>query len=77
MPIAKITGQGLAAISLSVALLWGCFIGERLVLGHAVTERAQLMRELHQLQRDHHAQPVSTPASTPAHQSRTPRIAVG
>jgi hypothetical protein len=28
----------------------------------ALAQRAQLMRELHQMQRDHRAQPVSTPA---------------
>jgi len=61
MPIAKITGQGLAAITLSVALLWACFIGERLMLRNAIDQRAQLMRELHQLQRNHGAQPVSSP----------------
>ena len=61
MPIAKITGQGLAAIALSVALLWACFIGERLLVRQSLDQRAQLMRELHQMQRDHRAQPVSAP----------------
>ena len=32
MAIAKITGQGLAAIACSVALLWACFVGERLTV---------------------------------------------
>jgi hypothetical protein len=53
MPFAKITGQGLAAIALSVALLWACFIGERLMVHQALAQRTQLMRELHRMQRDH------------------------
>jgi hypothetical protein len=61
MPIARITGQGLAAIALSVALLWTCLIAERVTLRHATARRAQLMRELHQLQQNHRAEPVSTP----------------
>lgn len=74
MPIAKITGQGLAAIGLSVALLWACLIGERLLLSQTLAERAQVMRELHQMQRDRGTQPVSTPAHRSSH---TPRVAVG
>lgn len=73
MPIAKITGQGLAGIALCVALLWSCFIGERLLVRQALAQRAQLMRELHQMQRDHRghgAQPVSAP--TPAGPRTTP-----
>jgi hypothetical protein len=70
MPIAKITGQGLAAIALSVALLWACFIGERLLVRHTLDQRAQLMRELHQMQRDHRAQPVSAPSHRGMHPTR-------
>jgi len=70
MPIARITGQGLAAIALSVALLWACFIGERLMVRNAIDQRAQLMRELHQMQRDRRAQPVSAPAHRGPHPTR-------
>ena len=70
MPIAKITGQGLAAIALSVALLWACFIGERLMVRQALAQRAQLMRELRQMQRDHRAQPVSDPTRPGPHPTR-------
>ena len=70
MPIARITGQGLAAIALSVALLWACFIGERLMLRNAIDQRAQLMRELHRMQRDRRAQPVSAPARRGRHFDR-------
>ena len=74
MPIAKITGQGLAAIALSVALLWACLIGERLLVSQTLAQRAQLMRELHQMQRDRGTQPVSTPVRPATHSSR---VAVG
>jgi hypothetical protein len=74
MPIAKITGQGLAGIALSVALLWTCLIGERMIVHHAARRQAQLMRELHQLQRIRRTEPVSVPAPpTP----RPGRITVG
>jgi hypothetical protein len=62
MPIARITGQGLAIISLAVAILWACFIGERMIVHQAYTQRAQVMRELQQLQRLRRIQPVSVPA---------------
>ena len=74
MPIARITGQGLAAIAFSVALLWACFIGERLTVRHALAQRAQLMRELHQMQRERHAQPVSVPSPLHRH---TVRVTIG
>ena len=70
MPIAKITGQGLAAIALSVALLWACFIGERLLVRQSLDQRAQLMRELHQMQRDRRTQPVSAPTPRVPHSTR-------
>ena len=70
MPIAKITGQGLAAIALSVALLWACFIGERLLVRHTLDQRAQLMRELHRMQRDRRAQPASAPTPRGPHPTR-------
>lgn len=70
MPIARITGQGLAAIALSVALLWACFIGERLLVRHCLDQRAQLMRELHRMQRDRRAQPASVPAPRGRHFAR-------
>ncbi len=74
MPIAKITGQGLAAIALSVALLWTCLLGERMIVHHATARQAQLLRELQQLQRNHRNEPVSVPAPTRPH---NPRITVG
>ena len=61
MPIVRITKQGLAAITLSVTLLWACFIGERLTVRDARAQHAHLMRELQQMQREHRTVPVSDP----------------
>ena len=62
MPIAKITGQGLIAIALSVAFLWTCLIGERVVSKRAHLERARLMQEIEVFQQRQRIQPVSAPA---------------
>ena len=61
MPILKITGQGLAAIALSVALLWGCWIEERALTRRAHAERARVLRDLEMLQRTQRPQPVFNP----------------
>jgi hypothetical protein len=61
MPIVKITGEGLAAIALSVGLLWSCFVGERLILNRSYACRSQVMRDLRQMQLQRRTQPVSTP----------------
>jgi hypothetical protein len=69
MPIAGITGQGLSAIGLSVALLWGCLISERLVVSQSLAERTIVMRELRQMQRDRGTQPVSVPSPLSTHRT--------
>jgi hypothetical protein len=61
MPIVKITGQGLCAIGLSVALLWGCLIGERVITRDAARERTRVVRELEQMRLERQALPVSVP----------------
>jgi hypothetical protein len=71
MPIARITGQGLAAIALSVALLWACLIGERLILKRSTARRAQVMHQLRQMQLRNNTQPASTPVRPFAHPART------
>lgn len=70
MPIAKISGQGLAAIAVAVALLWGCAIGERAMVRHALTERAQVLREMERLQRRQRSEPVSLPSPRTPHRLR-------
>jgi hypothetical protein len=74
MPIAKITGQGLAAIACSVALLWGFIVGEKVTVHHARREYAQVMRDLHQMQQQRRMEPVSLPAPRP---ERIGRVTVG
>ncbi len=71
MPIARITGQGLGAIAMAVGILWACFIGERVIVHQAYSQRAQVMRELHQMQRMRRLEPVSAPARHYSHPVRT------
>lgn len=73
MPIAKITGQGLAAIALSVALLWGSIIGGRIMVYRAASERTMVMRDLRRMQRTRRSEPVSTPVHLP----RPARVTAG
>jgi hypothetical protein len=61
MPIAKITGQGLAAMTLSVALLWSCIIAVGVMERRAAEERAKVLRDLKFLQRSIRPEPVSAP----------------
>lgn len=65
IPIARITGQGIAAMALSVALLWGCWIATQVTMNRSLTERARILRELERLQRKQHPEPepVSVPRS--------------
>jgi hypothetical protein len=60
MAVAGITRQGLAALGLSVAALWGFLISEHVIMRQASIERAQALRTIESL-RDRHSQPVSTP----------------
>jgi hypothetical protein len=75
MPIVKITGQGLSAIALSVALLWGCAMGEGIAARRAFSERAKVLREIARMQRRRRSQPVSAPA--PLIIPRRARVAAG
>ena len=70
MPIIKITGQGLSAIALSVALLWGCVIGERITAQRAFSERAKVLRDISRMRRRERSQPVSAPAPFIPHRAR-------
>ncbi len=70
MPIVKITGQGLSAIALSVALLWGCVIGERVTARRAFLERAKVLRDVSRMQRRQPTQPVSAPGPRIPHRAR-------
>jgi hypothetical protein len=61
MNIAKITRPGLAGMAVSVALLWGCLIGERYVVRLAGMERARALYNMERLRRGRVPQPVSAP----------------
>jgi hypothetical protein len=74
MPIVKITGQGLSAIALSVALLWACVIGERVTAQRAFAERARVLRDISRMQRRQRSQPASAPVPFIPHR---PRMAAG
>ena len=60
MPIARITGQGLAAIACGVVLLWICALGEDALARQAYAERVRVMREIERMQR--RTLPVSVPS---------------
>ena len=70
MPIVKITGQGLSAIALSGALLWGCLIGERMAARRAFSERAKVLRDISRMRRRERTQPVSAPSPFLRHRAR-------
>lgn len=61
MTIARITTPGLTAMAASVALLWGCLIGERVMLQRAVAERNQVMREMRLLRDRQRSEPTAAP----------------
>ncbi|MDR3703954.1 MAG: hypothetical protein P4L56_30175 [Candidatus Sulfopaludibacter sp.] len=63
MPVVKITGQGLAAIALSVALLWGCWIETRVTMDRSRAERARVLHDLKLLRQERRPEPVSLPAA--------------
>jgi hypothetical protein len=69
MATLKITGPGLSAIALSVGLLWGCFVCEKLTVRRAQRDNARIVLEMRELQRRQNATPVSLPAP------RSPRTA--
>lgn len=69
MAVAGITRQGLAGMAISVALLWGCLLGERAIVRQASMEQARALRTIESL-RGSQAQPVSTPAPQIPHPLR-------
>ncbi|HJT87122.1 MAG TPA: hypothetical protein VJ732_04685 [Bryobacteraceae bacterium] len=61
MSIAKITRPGLAGIGVSVAFLWGCLIGEHIMVQRAISRSTQALRELELLRQRQFSRPVSAP----------------
>jgi hypothetical protein len=70
MPIARITGQGLAAIGIAVALLWGSILSLRQLDREAWLQRERVMQQVRLTQRRSHPQPVSLPAPYPLPHAR-------
>jgi len=68
MVLAKISGAGLSSIAVSVVVLWGCILGEHLIVDRANRDFSSAMTELHQLQMKRRAEPASTPV--PLHIAR-------
>ena len=60
MPIARITSQGLAAIALLVAALWGCILAENSINRSAYMTRRASLHELQMLRSG--LRKVNTPA---------------
>jgi hypothetical protein len=62
MPAAKITTNGLAAMAFSVALLWGCVVGERVTVRRAQQQCARALHDIRLLKQRNRSLPVHTPA---------------
>ena len=62
MVLAKITGVGLGSIALSVTILWGCILGEHLIVQCANREFSQAMTQIRLMQSKKRAEPASLPA---------------
>ena len=61
MGLAKISGAGLSSIAVSVAILWGCILGEHLIVRRANREFSQAMTQIRQLQLKKQTEPASLP----------------
>ena len=62
MVFSKITGAGLGSIALSVTILWGCILGEHLIVQRANRDFLKAMAEIRLLQSKKNAEPASLPA---------------
>ncbi len=72
MALARITGQGLTAIALLVALLWACLVGEHVIVRNANQVAWRALYENHVMQMRRQAQPVRVP--TPVPQPANPNL---
>jgi hypothetical protein len=53
-------------MALAVAALWGCLVGQRVIMYNAAAQQAQALREIRQLrQRRFRSEPVRSPLLTP------------
>lgn len=61
MAIGKITLPGLTGMAVSVALLWGCLIGEHIIVRRATREQKHALLTLQRLRQRQQSQPVLSP----------------
>lgn len=61
MAVAKITGEGLSAIAVLVVLLWGCLVGEHLIVRRANLEVRRVLHQVRLLRMKRQVVPVSAP----------------
>jgi hypothetical protein len=61
MALGKISGHGLAAIALSVSLLWACWIATQVTIHRATVTRARVLRDIHRMQQRRQPAPASLP----------------
>lgn len=61
MAIAKITREGLVAIAVLVAILWGCILAERILTRNTTMETYRVMRQIRYLKFKRHVEPASRP----------------
>jgi hypothetical protein len=61
MVISKITGPGLTGMALSVALLWGCVISERLIIRRANLDWSEALHSNQRLRQQQESEPILAP----------------
>ena len=61
MKLVQITKQGLASITVLVALLWGCVVAERLISRNTRVETYRALRAIRYLKFKRYVQPTSEP----------------
>lgn len=62
LALARITGAGLSSIALLVAILWGCILGEHLIVQRANRDMTQALTAIRALQLKKRVQPAAAPA---------------
>ena len=70
MPIARITSQGLVAITVSVLLLWGFVLAQRAMERRAYAERGRVLRQMRMQQHRPRPIPVVLPGTGQPPESR-------
>ena len=66
MALAQITRQGLVAIAVLVAILWGCLLSERRISRNSRIETYRALRDIRYLKFKQHIQPAGQPKTAPS-----------